>query len=567
MTARGILLSALAAAGLVASATAADTPARPKDSLNAAPEVVGQWQDDRFGLFVCWGPVSLTGLEIGWSRGAPPWGIRPGVRGGKGPTPAEVYDNLYKKWKPEKFDAREWVQLAQDAGARYMIFLVKHHDGFCLYDTNLTGYKSTAPEAAWRHDVMKDIAEACHEGGVKLFIYYSQPDWHHPDFCGERHDRYIQYLHGQVRELLTHYGRIDGLWFDGLGAKAADWDAENLFKMARAIQPHLIINNRCGLPGDFDTPEQRLGRFQVGRPWETCMTLGTQWSWKPDDTIKSLKQCIDALVTCAVRGGNLALNTNPMPEGPIEPRQAERFREIGQWLKKHGESIYSTRGGPFQSAAWGGTTHRDNTIYVHVLKWPDKGVPLPPTRKKIVSCSVLTGGTATVSQADQGLEIAVPRCDRQELDTIIVLKLDGPAAELGTIQVPTASLTFGKKGTASNVFRNAAEFAPGKAVDGDPRTRWGCDWGTHTAWLEVDLGAVATFDRALISEPYGRVRRFELQAKKGDQWETFYHGTTIGDDLAVEFKPTTARHVRLNLLETTDGASIWEFQLFAPAVR
>jgi alpha-L-fucosidase len=476
------LLSALAAAGLAVFAAAADTPARPKDYLNAAPEVVGPWQDDRFGLFVCWGPVSLTGLEIGWSRGAPPWGIRPGVRGGKGPTPAEVYDNLYKKWKPDRFDAREWVQLAQDAGARYMIFLVKHHDGFCLYDTSLTDYKSTAPEAAWRHDAMKDIAEACHEGGVKLFIYYSQPDWHHPDFCGERHDRYIQYLHGQIRELLTRYGRIDGLWFDGLGAKAADWDAENLFKMARAIQPHLIINDRCGLPGDFDTSEQRLGRFQVGRPWETCMTLGTQWSWKPKDTIKSLKQCIDVLVTCAVRGGNLALNTNPMPEGQIEPRQAERFREIGQWLKKHGESIYGTRGGPFQSAAWGGTTHRDNTIYVHVLKWPDKSVPLPPTRKKIVSCSVLTGGTATVSQADQGLEIAVPLCDRQELDTIIVLKLDGPAAELGTIQVPTASLA-------------------------------------------------------------------------------------IGDDLAVEFKPTTARHVRLNLLETTDGPSIGESQLFAPAPR
>ncbi|MBE3097419.1 MAG: alpha-L-fucosidase [Planctomycetes bacterium] len=567
----------MAAAGLVASATAADTPARPKDYLNAAPEVVGQWQDDRFGLFVCWGPVSLTGLEIGWSRGAPPWGIRPGLARRQGTHTRrgfKVQDNLYKKWKPGQFDAREWVHLAKDArlvgsstGVRHMIFLVKHHDGFCLYDTNLTDYKSTAPEAAWRHDVMKDIAEACHEGGVKLFIYYSQPDWHHPDFCGERHDRYIQYLHGQVRELLTRYGRIDGLWFDGLGAKAADWDAENLFKMARTIQPHLIINNRCGLPGDFDTPEQRLGRFQIGRPWKTCMTLGTQWSWKPHDTIKSLKQCIDVLVTCAVRGGNLALNANPMPEGQIEPRQADRFREIGQWLKKYGESIYSTRGGPFQSAAWGGTTHRDNTIYVHVLKWPDKSVPLPQVSKKIVSCSVLTGGTATVSQAGQGLEIAVPPSDRQELDTIIVLKLDGPAADLGTIQVPTASLTFGKKGTASNVFRNAAEFAPRKALDGDPQTRWGCDWGTHAAWLEVDLGAVATFDRALISEPYGRVRRFELQAKKGDQWETFYRGTTIGDDLAVEFKPTTARHVRLNLLETTDGPSIWEFQLFAPAAR
>jgi alpha-L-fucosidase len=176
---------------------------------------------------------------------------------------------------------------------KYMIFLVKHHDGFCLYDTKLTDYKSTSPEAAWQHDVMADVAEACQASGLKLFIYYSQPDWHHPDYRTENHPRYIEYLHGQIGELLTSYGRIDGLWFDGLGGKAEDWDAGRLFELARRLQPHLIINNRCGLPGDFDTPEQRLGKFQLDRPWETCMTLGTQWSWKPDDQIKSLKECID----------------------------------------------------------------------------------------------------------------------------------------------------------------------------------------------------------------------------------------------------------------------------------
>ena len=314
---------------LAAGEAAAEADTRPW--LEATPEAMQWWQDARFGMFVCWGPVSLTGKEIGWSRGGPRGG-KFRIRQGSGPTPVEVYDNLYKKWKPDKFDARQWVQLAKDAGQKYMIFLVKHHDGFCLYDTKLTDYKSTSPEAAWQHDVMKDIADACHQSGLGLFIYYSQPDWHHPDYRSENHARYVKYLHGQVRELLSNYGHIDGLWFDGLGGKPEDWDAENLFKMAREIQPHLIINNRCGLPGDFDTPEQRLGRFQLDRPWETCQTLGTQWSWKPDDTIKSLKQCIDTLVTCAVRGGNLALNTNPMPDGRIEPRQAARFRQLGQWM-------------------------------------------------------------------------------------------------------------------------------------------------------------------------------------------------------------------------------------------
>jgi len=553
---------------LVAAMAITTLAAEAPPGLRATKEVVQQWQDMRFGMFVCWGPVSLTGEEIGWSRGEPSWGRRPGMRGGKGPTPAKVYDNLYKTWKPEKFDARQWVQVALDAGQRYMIFLVKHHDGFCLYDTKLTDYKSTGPESAWKVDVMKQVADACHQAGIKLIIYYSQPDWHHPDYLTENHDRYVEYLHGQVRELLTNYGRIDGLWFDNLRGVSPEtaklWDAENLFRMARRLQPHLIINNRCGLPADFDTPEQHIGRFQLDRPWETCMTLGTQWAWKPDDRIKSLRQCIETLVTCVVRGGNFALNTNPMPDGRIEPVQAERFREIGAWMKKHGESVYGTRGGPFRSAAWGGTTHRGNKVFVHVLKWPGRSVMLPPIDNRIVVHSVLTGGTATVDQTGQGIEISVPAEHRRELDTIVVLELDGPAAKVKPGRLATDSLTYGRKVTASNVFTNSRGYRPEMAVDDDPETRWGCDWGTRSAWLEVDLGRPQTFDRALISEPYDRVREFELQAMRDGSWQTFHSGTTIGEDLSVRFPAVTAQRVRLNLIETTDGPSIWEFGLFVP---
>ncbi|NQU24172.1 MAG: alpha-L-fucosidase [Candidatus Nealsonbacteria bacterium] len=540
--------------------------AEPPDLLHATPETMQWWQDARFGMFVCWGPVSLTGKEIGWSRGAPAWGRRPGVRGAKGPTPVDVYDNLYKQWKPDKFDARAWVQLAKQTGQKYMIFLVKHHDGFSLYDTKLTDFKSTGAESAWKVDVMKEIADACHEADLKLILYYSQPDWHHADYLTDNHDRYVAYLHGQIRELLTNYGRIDGLWFDNLrsvGPEAAKlWDAEKLFKMARSIQPHLIINNRCGLPGDFDTPEQRLGGFQLDRPWETCMTLGTQWSWKPDDKVKSLKQAVDTLVTCAVRNGNLALNTNPMPDGQIEPRQAARFREIGRWLGQYGQSIYGTRGGPFRSTAWGGTTHKDKTVYVHILKWPDGGVFLPDVEAKILTYRVLTGGKATIERTDGRLDISVAPQHRHELDTIVELTLDVPPGQLKPGRLRSGSIATDKKATASNVFQNAAEYRPAMALDDDPATRWGCDWGTHAAWLEVDLGKPLTFTRAQISEPYDRVRKFELQAKDGADWKTFYDGTTIGESLSVKFPAVTARHVRLNLLETTDGPSIWEFQLF-----
>jgi len=408
-----------------------------KDYLSASPADLQWFRDAKFGMFVCWGPVTLTGKEIGWSRGEPPWGRRPGMRGGKGPTPVDVYDSLYKKWKPEHFDARQWVRVAKDAGARYMIFLVKHHDGFCLYDTNLTDHKIAGPESAWQVDVMKQIADACHESGLKLIVYYSQPDWHHPDYLTDQHERYITYLHGQIRELLTHYGRIDGLWFDGLrprGEKrhgdkyggAEMWQAEKLFKMARSLQPHLIINNRCGLPGDFDTPEQRVGRYQPGRAWESCITLGTQWAWKPDDRLKSLKECVDLLVRCAGGGGNLALNTNPMPDGLIEPRQAERFREIGRWLDKTGESIYATHAGPFEPGPWGASTQRQETVYVHILQWENESIILPAIKQKITGSSLLTGGTVQVTQSEKGIEISVPASDRNELDTIVVLQLGEP---------------------------------------------------------------------------------------------------------------------------------------------
>ena len=546
-------------------------PPPPPPYLKALPEVVEGWKDLRFGMFVCWGPVSLTGKEIGWSRGAPPWGLRPAVRGGRGDTPAEVYDNLCRQWKPDRFNAREWVGVAQEAGARYMIFLVKHHDGFPLYDTQLTDYRSTGPASAWKVDVLKEIADACHEAGLLLIPYYSQPDWHHPDFGGEHHDRYVQYLHGQIRELLTNYGRIDGLWFDGLGATAQEWDAPNLFKLARELQPHLIINDRCGLPGDFDTPEQSIGRFQVDRPWESCITLGTQWSWKPNDTLKSLPDCIRTLVRCACRDGNLALNTNPMPDGRIEPRQVERFREIGAWLKLYGESIYGTRGGPFvvsasargASGSWeGGSTHRGNTVYLHILGWPDASLSLPPIPGRLLRGTALTGGSVSVEQTTNGLSISLPPVQRHAFDTIVKLELDGPSEEIPVIRLASGSLTAGRKATASNFYQGQSEYRPERAVDDDLNTRWGCDWGTHSAWLEVDLGEPRTFERAFISEPYDRVRRFELQAKRGDAWETFHRGTTLGENFETRFTPVTARQVRLNLLETVDGPSIWEFQLF-----
>jgi alpha-L-fucosidase len=567
-----LIIAAVLAVTLGRQAPAAERNAPPharsRDLLTAQPEAIRAWQDMRFGMFVCWGPVSLTGEEIGWSRGAPR-GHGSLLIQGQGTTPGEVYDRLYTKWRPDRFQADQWVQLAREAGQKYMIFLVKHHDGFCLYDSRLTDYKSTGPESAWKHDVMADVARACHARGLKLIVYYSQPDWHHPDYGTARHCRYIDYLHGQLRELLSGYGRIEGLWFD-LGGRPADWDSENLFCLMRGLQPWLVINDRCGLRGDYDTPEQRLGAFQLDRPWETCMTLGTQWSWRPDDRIKSLKECIDVLVTCAGRNGNLALNTGPMPDGRIEPRQADRFREIGRWLSRYGQSIYATRGGPFVGLHCL-STRCGRHVYVHVLEWHAARLRLPPIARRIVASRLLAGGTATVRQTESGIEISVPPQHRQELDTIIQLDLDGPADELKPAPLAAESLTLGKKVTASSFYRGPGGtwgvnslYCPEHAVDGDPGSGWTFDPGLKSGWLEVDLGRPLSFGSVEIRESFDRVRAFRVQAKRDDQWVTVCHGQRIGEHYQASFPAVTARWVRLEVLDTTINPLVTEFHVYPP---
>jgi alpha-L-fucosidase len=297
------------------------------------------------------------------------------------------------------------------------------------------------------------------------------------------------------------------------------------------------------------------------------MTICRQWAWKPNDQMKSLKQCIQTLVWVVGGDGNLLFNVGPMPDGRIEPRQVQRLREMGRWLKKYGGSIYGTRGGPFKSGSWGASTHKGNIIYLHILNWDSNTLTLPPIPKKIIANRVLTGGITIVKQTEEAIEISVPKAHRHKLDTIIMLKLDGPAGEITPRAMRSGSITMAKKVSASNIFQNQAAYSPDKAVDDDSSTRWATDSGTKHAWLEVDLSKLMAFNRAIISEAYDRVQQFELQYKDSDQWRTFTRGTKIGQKLKLEFSPVTARYVRLNIQKATEGPTIWEFQLFAPKKR
>jgi len=528
-----------------------------KTYLKAKPEIVQQWRDRKFGLFIHWGPVSLKGTEIGWSRGDERRG-----RSGRGSIPVEIYDNLYKKFNPVKFNAREWIQVAQNAGMKYLVFTSKHHDGFSMFDTQYSDYKiSNSP---FKRDVVRELADACHDAGLWLGYYYSPVDWYHPDYRTQTHEKYIRFMHRQLREICTKYGRIDIIWFDGLGGTAKDWDSDNLFKMIRDLQPNVIINNRAGLAADYDTPEQRIGSFQPTRPWETCMTICRQWAWKPNDRMKSLPQCLHTLIRVVGGNGNLLFNVGPMPDGRIEPRQVQRLKEMGDWLKQYGQTIYATRGGPFKPGSWGASTHKGNTIYLHLLDPENSPLVLPAIDKKILASQVLTGGTAIVTQTNENIIVNVPPNSRRDINTIIKLTLNGPAAEITPINILSDSLTAGKNANASNVYRKQKAYGPDKAFDEDSSTRWATDAGTRQAWLEIDLEKPQTFNRARIREAYGRVQNFELQYKINNQWINILTGKKIGDDWSKTFKPVTAQHVRLNILQAADGPTIHEFQLFAP---
>ena len=529
--------------------------------IPASPEALQRWQDLRFAMFIHWGPVSLTGHEIGWSRGAQ--------------TPIEAYDNLYKEFNPTKFNAEEWVRIAKDAGMKYMVFTTKHHDGFCMWDTKQTDFNIM--RSPFARDVVKELAAACKKEGMAFGTYHSVCDWHHPDFPlgspggrtkkpSPNMDRYTEYLRAQVTELVKNYGPLIEMWFD-VPQETGPERGIPTANLVRSLQPDILINNRAGgTPADFDTPEQHIGGFNMERPWETCMTICHQWSWKPDDTMKSLQQCLQTLILTAGGNGNLLFNVGPMPDGRIEPRQVERLREMGAWLKKYGESIYGTRGGPYKPGKWGGSTRTGNRIYVHVFKWDGDTLQLPPLAAKVVSARALTGGTVDFKQADAGLTLRVPAANHDGIDTLIALELDRPAMELAPVKVASASasLAVGAKVKASNVHQKNQQYSAEKAVDDDMDTRWATDGGTKQAWLELDLGKPVTFSRVAIHEWAGggkRIQKFDLKYKDGEEWKSVFAGSTIGPDFKKDFPAVTARLVRLDILNATDGPTIDEIEI------
>lgn len=547
-------LSLIAVVAITSTTSAQDWP-------SAKPEAISAWQDMRFGMFIHWGPVSLTGHEIGWSRG--------------NRVQIEEYDALYKKFNPVKFNADEWVNIAKAAGMKYIVLTTKHHDGFCLWDSKLTDYNIM--NTPFKRDVVRELVEACKKQGIKFGAYYSTCDWYDPNWPSTSPagsvmrekfdmDAYEKYLQGQIAELITNYGPIVTIWNDIPSWNGVDYGKRGAatIRMVRKLQPDILINDRTGDGGDYSTPEQMIGGFNHTRPWESCMTVSAHdaWAWGGDnDGVKDLTTCLMFLIRAAGGDGNMLLNVGPTPEGEIAPEQANRIKEMGDWLKTNGESIYGTRGGPWKPTHQLVSTRKENTIYLHVHQFDDESVRLPALPKKILSARVLSGGEVAMQQIDGIVTFKVAKSDQQPINTIIKLELDSSAMEISPLNALIGLIKPEMKITSSNTYQNLSEFSDSKAIDDDGDTRWATDSGTKQAWLEVDLGKPTEFSRVNIQESLGRIQAFELVVKQGEEWKPVTNGKKIGEHFSAKFEPVTAQTVRLKILDASDGPTIANFQL------
>jgi alpha-L-fucosidase len=350
-----------------------------QDVPRASPKDTQWWENARFGMFIHWGPYSLKGVEASW----PLYG---------GSVPRAEYEALPQRFNPTKLDAPAIARLARRAGMKYLVFTSKHHDGFAMYDTALSDY--SIMHTPYDKDICRMIVDACRAKGLRVGFYFSMPDWHHPDYMTApsnrkpgpgllpqeldpaRWERYVRFLHGQVRELCTNYGKLDIMWFDLGGSHTAEqWKSAELHEMVRGLQPHIIINNRGGGDfGDYATPEQRVPAGGQAGLWETCMTINRTWAYNPSDTrYKSVDELLTVLANTASGGGNLLLNVGPMPTGEIQPEFVERLEAIGDWLRVNGISIYGTRAAPGKLCPEQRITMTDRRLFVHILAPPKDG--------------------------------------------------------------------------------------------------------------------------------------------------------------------------------------------------
>ena len=408
--------------------------------IKTDPKILADFMSKRFGMFIHWGPVTLRGTEIGWSRGHQ--------------VPVDDYDHLYQEFNPVLFDADKWAKAAKDAGMKYLTITAKHHDGFCLWPTKYSNYNIA--NSPFKKDVVGALANACKKVGIKFCIYFTVLDWHDKNYplhnLGDsipdpKADMrlFVQTMKNELTELITNYHPYM-LWFDG------NWEspwklqyAKEIYAIIKVLDPSIIVNNRLGkgnhktmsseTVGDYATPEQEIGEIDMDNPWESCITVCNQWAWKPNDKMKSLKESIQTLASTAGGNGNLLYNIGPMLDGRMEDRQIKLLDSMGMWLKKNGEAIYETKGGPYKPNKIFASTRKGNKIFIHLFLG-NKNVlnlsPIPDT--KINRIYFLNGSAISFIQNQNGIQINLPKLLPDENDSIIVMELDKNAEKIPLVQ-------------------------------------------------------------------------------------------------------------------------------------
>ena len=364
---------------------------------------------DRFGLFIHWGTYALAARHE-WVKSAER-------------IDTETYNKYFEHFDPDLYDPAAWADAAAGAGMKYFVVTTKHHEGFCLWDSDLTDYKATNTPCG--RDVLKPMVEAFRDRGLKVGFYHSLLDWHHPDYTVDQHhpmrenedyvaqdagrdmSRYVDYLHGQTRELLSRHGKVDIMWFDFsfganerfAGKSNESWRAAELIDMVRKLQPGIILNDRTGIPGDIRTPEQFMPREWVrvdGKPvvWEACHTFSGSWGYyRDEESWKSVDQLVRMLIECVSMGGNLLLNVGPTGRGEFDGRALERLAGIGEWMKRHARSIYGCTQAPEEFACPPDCRYTYNPetkrLYLHVFSWPFRHIHIDGMAERVEYAQLL----------------------------------------------------------------------------------------------------------------------------------------------------------------------------------
>ncbi len=392
------------------------------------------FESARFGMFLHWGLYALLGRGE-WVRN-------------REQVPADEYASLADRFDPVDYDPRAWAQLAVETGMKYVVLTTKHHEGFCLWDSKACSFNAVNSGA--KRDLLAEYVEAVRGAGLKVGFYYSLGDWHHPDWKAGYEgdtgaaDRFMDYTHELVRELMTGYGRIDILWYDlPQNYSAAQWRSVDLNAKVRQLQPHILINNRAMTTEDFATPEQHITAAQAGRMWESCMTLNRSWGYCPSDTdYKSPREVVQSLASAAAGGGNLLLNVGPDPAGRIPEPAQEVLRQVGGWLETHGQAIYGSQRHGMSWNLWGPTTARDNTAYLHLERCFGDRLTVGALTGRVERASLLTTGQALRVEQDECRAIltGLPKEAADPLMSVVKLELDRPPAQDFTPSLGTADI-------------------------------------------------------------------------------------------------------------------------------